>query len=246
MSFKNKIVLVTGARKGIGYAITKIFLIKGAIVIGTSTDILRVEKINNYIKKYGKGKGMKLDISNVDSIDNFFKKIQRNFGKVDILINNAGILCDNLLINMKEKEWQSVINVNLTSIFRISKRVIRYMIKQCYGRIITIGSVIGSIGNIGQTNYSAAKAGLIGFSKSLAKEVAHKGITVNVIAPGFIITNMTKSLSNKQRAKILSKIPIKRFGNIKDIANIVAFFASEKASYITGETIHVNGGMYMP
>ncbi|MCR3754782.1 MAG: 3-oxoacyl-[acyl-carrier-protein] reductase FabG [Candidatus Westeberhardia cardiocondylae] len=245
VTFRNKIVLITGASRGIGCAIAKIFAKLGACVIGTSTNTKGVKKINQYLKEYKIGMGVKLDVSDIESINRFFQKIYKKFNTIDILINNAGILYDTLLINMSEKHWNKVININLTSVFHMSKAVIHTMIKKCYGRIITIGSIIGSIGNVGQTNYSATKAGLIGFSKSLAKEVASKGITVNVISPGFICTDMTKFLTYKQKKKILSKIPMKRFGHVEDIANVVAFFASDYSSYITGETIHVNGGMYM-
>lgn len=243
MSFEGKLAIVTGASRGIGRAIAEMLAIHGAIVIGTATSKKGAEDISYYLNS--SGKGMKLNVSDITSISIFIDKMRTEFGEADILINNAGITHDNLLIRMKEEEWQSILNTNLTSVFRMSKAVIPSMIKKRYGRIITIGSVIGSIGNAGQTNYAAAKAGLIGFSKSLAIEVASRGITVNVVAPGFITTDMTEVLTDKQRINILSKIPVNRLGNIKDIANAVIFFASDKASYITGETIHVNGGMYM-
>lgn len=243
MNFKNKIVLITGASRGIGRSIAETFAALNATVIGTATNQINVNIINSYLGS--SGKGIELDVSNKVSIENCLKSIRTEFSDIDILINNAGIVYDNLLIRMKEEEWQSIINTNLTSIFRISKAVIRAMIKKRYGRIITIGSVVGSIGNIGQTNYATAKAGLIGFSKSLAREVATYGITVNVVSPGFIATDMIKSLTSKQQENILSLIPLNRLGEPKEIANVVAFFASEEASYITGETIHVNGGIYM-
>ncbi|WP_367670602.1 3-oxoacyl-[acyl-carrier-protein] reductase [Sodalis-like secondary symbiont of Drepanosiphum platanoidis] len=243
MNLKNKIALITGANKGIGLSIAKLFSKIGATVIGTSTTKIGVDLINKNLKC--NGIGMKLNVTDTKSIQKFFLKINKKFEKIDILVNNAGIICDNLLIKMKEYEWQSVIDTNLTSVFRISKKVIFKMIKKKYGRIIIIGSVIGSIGNIGQSNYSASKAGIIGLMKSLSLEVASKGITVNLVSPGFIITDMTKKLKNEYKDKILSKIPLNRFGTPKDIANAVAFLASDKSEYITGTTLHVNGGIYM-
>ncbi|UAJ65702.1 3-oxoacyl-ACP reductase FabG [Candidatus Schneideria nysicola] len=245
MSLQGRFALVTGASRGIGRAIAEVMVEKGAVVIGTSTSKQGVESINHFLEK--QGKGIELNLSHRSSVDAFLTTIQKELNHIDILVNNAGITQDKLLVRMKEEEWQSVLDINLTSIFRLSKEVVRLMMKRRYGRILTIGSVIGSMGNIGQTNYAAAKAGLIGFSKSLAREVAAWGITVNVISPGFITTDMSKKLiyEKEELKKILSRIPIKRFGSPKEVANIVAFFASEEASYITGETIHINGGMYM-
>ncbi|ABF14209.1 3-oxoacyl-ACP reductase FabG [Candidatus Palibaumannia cicadellinicola] len=243
MSLKNKIALVTGASRGIGRAIAEMLAEQQAIVIGTATSENGVNKINSYLGK--SGKGMKLNVSDIVSIEAFLKLMRAEFGDADILVNNAGITRDNLIIRMKEDEWQSVLDTNLTAVFRLSKIAIRAMLKKHYGRIISIGSVIGAIGNIGQANYAAAKAGLIGLSKSLAREVASRGITVNIVAPGFIATEMTENLTDKHRVGILSQIPANRLGYPKEIANAVAFFASDEASYITGETIHVNGGMYM-
>ncbi|QJC28050.1 3-oxoacyl-[acyl-carrier-protein] reductase [Enterobacteriaceae endosymbiont of Plateumaris braccata] len=244
MNLTGKLALVTGASRGIGYYISNTLAHYGAKVIGTSKSINGVKIINKYLDK--KGIGLILDlISNTVSVKNFLNDIRHKFGNIDILVNNAGIISDSLLINMKDSEWNNVLMTNLTSVFKLSQEVIRYMLKKSFGRIISIGSIIGSIGNIGQVNYAASKSGLIGFSKSLALEVAHKGVTVNIISPGFIETDMTCKLSKHTKNHILSKIPFKRFGTPQEIANVVAFLASDKASYITGETIHVNGGLYM-
>ncbi|AKZ65974.1 3-oxoacyl-ACP reductase FabG [Candidatus Palibaumannia cicadellinicola] len=243
MNLKNKIALVTGASRGIGRAIAEKLVAQQAVVVGTSTSENGAYNISTYLGT--SGKGMKLNVSDLVSIDAFFKKMRTEFGDADILVNNAGITRDNLLIRMQEEEWQYVLDTNLTSVFRMSKAVIRSMLKKNYGRIITIGSVIGSIGNLGQANYAAAKAGLIGLSKSLAHEVASRGITINVVAPGVIKTDMTEVLTDENLCRILDKIPANRFGYPKEIASAVAFLASDEAAYITGETIHVNGGMYM-
>lgn len=243
MGFKNKIALVTGASRGIGRAIAEMLATRGATVIGTATSKTGAAAICAYLGD--RGKGMELDVSNISSINTLLEKMRSEFGDADILVNNAGITRDNILIRMREDEWQSIIDTNLTSVFHISKAVMRAMIKKRYGRIITIGSVVGTMGNVGQANYAAAKAGLVGFSKSLAREVASRGITVNVVAPGFIATDMTEALTEEYRADILFQIPANRFGNPTEIASAVAFFASDEASYITGETMHVNGGMYM-
>lgn len=243
MSFEGKIALVTGASRGIGRAIAELLAERGATVIGTATSEQGADAISAYLGN--RGKGLQLNVSDATSIDVLLDKMRAEFGEPDILVNNAGITRDNLLMRMKEDEWQSILDTNLTSVFRMSKAVMRAMMKKRYGRIITIGSVVGSMGNAGQANYAAAKAGLIGFSKSLAREVASRGITVNVVAPGFIATDMTDALTDEHRADILSRIPANRLGDPKEIASAVAFFASEEAAYITGETIHVNGGMYM-
>ncbi|NDL61918.1 3-oxoacyl-ACP reductase FabG [Acerihabitans arboris] len=243
MSFEGKIALVTGASRGIGRAIAELLAERGATVIGTATSEQGADAISAYLGS--QGKGLQLNVSDTASVDSLLEKMRAEFGEADILVNNAGITRDNLLMRMKEDEWQSILDTNLTSVFRMSKAVMRAMMKKRYGRIITIGSVVGSMGNAGQANYAAAKAGLIGFSKSLAREVASRGITVNVVAPGFIATDMTEALTDDHRADILSRIPANRLGEPKEIASAVAFFASDEAAYITGETIHVNGGMYM-
>lgn len=243
MRFVDKVALVTGTSRGIGRAIAETLADHGAKVVGTSTSESGVEVINAYLGN--KGKGLLLSVIDTNSIERVIEKVRIEFGAVDILINNAGITRDNILLRMKESEWSDILDTNLTSIFRLSKAVMRAMMKKRMGRIITIGSVVGTMGNVGQGNYAAAKAGLIGFSKSLAREVASRGITVNVVAPGFIETDMTRRLNKNQRASILAEVPIGRFGNPQEIANAVAFLASDEAAYITGETLHVNGGMYM-
>ncbi len=243
MSFEGKIVLVTGASRGIGRAIAETFVARGAKVIGTATSESGAEAISGYLG--ANGKGFMLNVVDAQSIDSVLASIRAEFGEIDILVNNAGITRDNLLMRMKDDEWEDILDTNLTSVFRLSKAVMRAMMKKRFGRIITIGSVVGTMGNSGQANYAAAKAGLIGFSKSLAREVASRGITVNVVAPGFIETDMTRALTDDQRAGILSSVPANRLGDAKEIASAVAFLASDEAGYITGETLHVNGGMYM-
>ncbi|EMI1449869.1 3-oxoacyl-ACP reductase FabG [Proteus mirabilis] len=243
MGFDGKIALVTGASRGIGRAIAEKLIACGATVIGTATSENGAKAISEYLGN--KGKGFVLNVTETDSIEKFLADVRAEFGEIDILVNNAGITRDNLLMRMKDDEWQDIINTNLSSVFRLSKAVMRAMMKKRYGRIITIGSVVGTMGNAGQANYAAAKAGVIGFSKSLAREVASRGITVNVVAPGFIETDMTRALTEDQRAGILSQVPANRLGDAKEIASAVAFLASDEAGYITGETLHVNGGMYM-
>jgi len=243
MSFEGKIALVTGASRGIGRAIAETLVARGARVIGTATSDKGAADISAYLGE--NGKGLNLNVVDPASIDAVLSTIRAEFGEIDILVNNAGITRDNLLMRMKDDEWQDILGTNLTSVFRLSKAVLRAMMKKRCGRIITIGSVVGTMGNAGQANYAAAKAGLIGFSKSLAREVASRGITVNVVAPGFIETDMTRSLTEEQRKDILAQVPANRLGEAKEIANAVAFLASDEASYITGETLHVNGGMYM-
>jgi 3-oxoacyl-[acyl-carrier protein] reductase len=230
MSFEGKIALVTGASRGIGRAIAESLVARGARVIGTATSDKGAADISAYLGE--NGKGYNLNVVDQASIDAVLSAIRAEFGEIDILVNNAGITRDNLLMRMKDDEWQDILDTNLTSVFRLSKAVLRAMMKKRCGRIITIGSVVG-------------KAGLIGFSKSLAREVASRGITVNVVAPGFIETDMTRALTDEQRAGILSQVPANRLGDAKEIANAVAFLASDEAGYITGETLHVNGGMYM-
>ncbi|AAO27043.1 3-oxoacyl-[acyl-carrier protein] reductase [Buchnera aphidicola str. Bp (Baizongia pistaciae)] len=245
MKTTKKIAVITGANRGLGKGIAEeLSNTNNITVIGTSTSQKGCKIINKYLKN--NGIGIKLDITNPNEITKTMDFVYKNFGRVDILINNAGIIRDKLLINMKTQDWNSVLNVNLNSIFYMSKSVIRNMIKNKQGKIITIGSVIAHIGNCGQTNYSAAKLGLVGFHKSLALELAPKGITVNMIAPGLIKTGMTNNLSQKQLSKYLSKIPMKRLGTIKEISKITLFLISNDANYITGQVIHVNGGMYMP
>ncbi len=243
MSFDGKIALVTGASRGIGKAIALTLIARGATVIGTATSEKGAEAITAYLD--GKGKGLALNVTDSASIEETLTKIREEFGEIDILVNNAGITRDNLLMRMKEEEWQDIIDTNLSSVYRLSKAVLRAMMKKRCGRIISIASVVGVMGNAGQTNYAAAKAGLIGFSKSLAREVASRGITVNVVAPGFIETDMTRALTEEQRAGILSQVPAGKLGDAQEIASAVAFLASDEAAYITGETLHVNGGMYM-
>ena len=243
MGFDGKIALVTGASRGIGRAIAEKLIACGATVIGTATSENGAKAISEYLGN--KGKGFVLNVTETDSIEKFLADVRAEFGEIDILVNNAGITRDNLLMRMKDDEWQDIIDTNLSSVFRLSKAVMRAMMKKRYGRIITIGSVVGTMGNAGQANYAAAKAGVIGFSKSLAREVASRGITVNVVAPGFIETDMIRALTEDQRAGILSQVPANRLGDAKEIASAVAFLASDEAGYITGETLHVNGGMYM-
>lgn len=240
---QGKIALVTGASRGIGKAIAEELVAKGATVIGTATSEKGAEAISAYLGQHGKG--LVLNVTDLTSIEQTLAQIKAEFGEIDILVNNAGITRDNLLMRMKEEEWSDIIDTNLTSVFYLSKAMLRSMMKKRYGRIINIGSVVGSSGNPGQTNYCAAKAGLIGFSKALAQEVASRGITVNVVAPGFIATDMTHALTDEQKQGILSQVPAGKLGEAKDIAKAVAFLASEDAGYITGTTLHVNGGLYM-
>lgn len=243
MSFDGKIALVTGASRGIGRSIAELLAERGAKVVGTATSKEGAEAISSYLGD--KGKGYVLNVTDTESIDSTLSKIRAEFGEIDILVNNAGITSDNLLLRMKKEEWDRVIDTNLTSIFSLSKAIMRSMMKKRYGRIISVGSVIGTLGNIGQANYAAAKSGVIAFSKSLAREVANRGITVNVVSPGFIETDMTRALTDEQQAGILANVPVGRLGDAKEIASAVAFLASDEAAYITGETLHVNGGMCM-
>ncbi|MFC4892048.1 3-oxoacyl-ACP reductase FabG [Pseudofrancisella aestuarii] len=246
MSLKEKVALVTGASRGIGFEVAKTLAEKGALVIGTATSESSAKKFEQALAEKGfKAKGMVLNISDLESIKVFFAQLKEENISPEILVNNAGITRDNLMMRMSDDEWNAVITTNLNSIFHMSKECIRGMMKKRWGRIISIGSVVASAGNPGQTNYCAAKAGVIGFSKSLAYEAAPRNITVNVVAPGFIATDMTDKLTDEQKAFILEKIPSKAMGKPEDIATTVAFLASEQARYITGQTIHVNGGMYM-
>jgi len=243
MSVNDEIALVTGASRGIGKAIAAVLAGKGATVIGTATSEKGAAAIADSLASGGTGKV--LDVTDPDSVDALMKDLKDHFGAPSILVNNAGITRDNLLMRMKEEEWNDVIQTNLTSAFRMSKACLRGMMKAKRGRIITITSVIGATGNPGQANYAATKAGVIGFTKSLAREVGSRGITVNAVAPGFIDTDMTRALPNEQREALLGQIALGRLGAVEDIANAVAFLASAEAAYITGETLHVNGGMYM-
>lgn len=241
-----QVALVTGASRGIGQAIATGLGNASATVIGTATSQSGADKITDYLSAAGiSGKGMVLDVADPESIAACIKQITTEFGTVDILINNAGITKDTLLMAMKEEQWDAIINTNLSSIYRMSKAVVRGMMKKRNGRIISISSVVGATGNPGQTNYAAAKAGLVGFSKSLAREIGSRNITVNTVAPGFIDTDMTKELGDNQKEALLSQIPLGRLGSAEEIADTVVFLASPSAGYITGETIHVNGGMHM-
>ena len=243
MSMQDQVVLVTGASRGIGRAIAESFLALGATVLGTATSESGAAAISEYLGD--SGKGFVLNVTENESIEALFADIKKDFGSVDVLVNNAGITRDNLLMRMKDAEWDDIIGTNLTPIFKLSKAALRPMMKKRVGRIINVGSVVGTMGNAGQANYAAAKAGVIGFTKSLAREVASRGITVNTVAPGFIETDMTKALNDEQRAATLANVPAGRLGDPKEIAATVVFLASEGAAYINGETIHVNGGMYM-
>ncbi|MDA9557865.1 3-oxoacyl-ACP reductase FabG [Vibrio sp.] len=242
-NLEGKVALVTGASRGIGRSIAELLVSRGATVVGTATSENGAAAISEYLGE--NGKGLALNVTDPASIEGVLKAITEEFGPIDILVNNAGITRDNLLMRMKEDEWTDIMDTNLTSIFRLSKAVLRGMMKKRDGRIINVGSVVGTMGNAGQTNYAAAKAGVIGFTKAMAREVAGRGITVNTVSPGFIETDMTKALNDDQRAATLSQVPAGRLGDPKEIAAAVVFLASPEAAYITGETLHVNGGMYM-
>jgi len=242
---KEKLVLVTGASRGIGRAIALTLGAAGATVIGTATSdegAVHISKIfteNNIL-----GKGMKLNVTDNDQISDLLKNITEDYGSVDILVNNAGITRDNILVRMKEDEWNDIIDTNLTSVYKMSKSVLRGMIKKRSGRIISITSVVGAMGNAGQSNYAAAKAGIMGFTKSLAREVGTRGITVNAIAPGFIETDMTDNLPDDQKLALAAQIPMGRLGTTNEIAQAVLFLSEDSGSYITAQTLHINGGMY--
>ena len=243
---QGKIVLVTGASRGIGKAIALELGKQGAIVVGTATSESGAQAISDYLQQAAlQGTGVMLQVTDAASIDAALEQIQQRFGEIAILVNNAGITRDNLLMRMKDAEWDDVIATNLGSVFRLSRAVLRAMMKARYGRIISIASVVGTMGNAGQTNYSAAKAGMVGFSKSLAREVGSRNITVNCVSPGFIDTDMTRALPEAQRDALLAHIPLGRLGQVTDIAHAVGFLASAQAGYITGANLHVNGGMYM-
>ena len=242
----NEIVLVTGASRGIGEAILHELAARGAKVVGTATSEAGAAAISAKLaEKAWLGEGMKLDVTDPASVDAVLQAVEAKYGAPSILVNNAGITRDTLLMRMKDEDWDAIIQTNLTSVYRLSKAVLRGMMKARRGRIISIASVVGVMGNAGQTNYAAAKAGIIGFSKSLAREVGSRGVTVNVVAPGFIDTDMTRELSEEHKQAMLSQIPCARLGLVSEIAHAVGFLASPQAGYITGETLHVNGGMYM-
>ena len=244
---EGQLALVTGASRGIGRAIALELGGQGATVIGTATTAQGAEGITAALREAGyKGRGVVLNVTDEASVEAAIADIEQHEGAPTILVNNAGITRDGLLLRMKAEDWQAILDTNLSSVFRLSKACLRGMMKQRRGRIINIASVVGLIGNAGQANYAAAKAGVIGFSKSLAREVGSRSITVNVVAPGFIDTDMTRALSEEQRAALLGSIALGRLGSVEDVAAAVAFLASPQAGYITGETLHVNGGMYMP
>ena len=243
----NQIALVTGASRGIGQAIAYALGKQQATVIGTATSEAGAQKISDGFKANGiTGTGMVLNVADSESVAECMKNITAEYASPEILVNNAGVTRDTLLMMMKEDQWNEIINTNLTSIFRMTKAVVRPMMKKRSGRIINISSVVGSTGNPGQTNYAAAKAGLVGFSKSLAREIGSRNITVNTVSPGFIDTDMTKELGDDQKKTLTNQIPLGRLGSAEEIAAVVVFLASPSAAYITGENIHVNGGMYMP
>jgi len=240
-----KIALITGASRGIGQAISLVLGKNGATVIGTATSESGADAISKKFQENSIiGRGFALNVTENDQIENLMKSISDEYGSVDILVNNAGITRDNLLMRMKDDEWDDIMNTNLASVFKMSKAVLRGMMKKKSGRIISIASVVGAMGNAGQTNYSAAKAGIMGFTKSLAREVGPRGITVNAIAPGFIKTDMTDALPEEQKDFLAKQIPLGRLGTVDEIAHSVLFLAGDSGSYITAQTLHVNGGMY--
>ncbi len=245
LSIEGKVALVTGATRGIGKAIALQLASQGAVVIGTATSESGAATISAYLADAGTGKGIVLNVTDSDSVTSTLKELVSEFGAPTILVNNAGITKDNLLMRMKEGEWDAVIDTNLNSIFRLTKGCLRGMTKAKWGRVVNISSVVGSMGNMGQTNYAATKAAVEGFSRSMAREVASRNITVNSIAPGFIATDMTNALGEDQKDMLRTQIPLQRLGAPEDIAALVGFLVSDAGSYITGETIHVNGGMYM-
>ena len=246
MDDRLKVALVTGASRGIGRAIAEALAGAGFAVIGTATSSAGAEQITaRFVEKNFVGQGMVLNVNDTASISLLLKEVDENFGAPTILVNNAGITKDNILLRMKEDEWSDVVNTNLNAVFRLSKACVRAMTKAKWGRIVNISSVVGSMGNSGQSNYSATKAGVEGFSRALAKELGSRNITVNSVAPGFIDTDMTKNLPVASKDAMLSQIPLARLGEPSEIADVVSFLVSDSAGYITGETIHVNGGMYM-
>ncbi len=243
---EGRVALVSGASRGIGQACALELAKQGATVIGTATSDKGAQAITAYLLEAGAtGCGMKLNVTDAAEVESVIEHVAREFGDVAILVNNAGITRDNLLMRMKDEEWDEIMATNLTSVFRLSRAVLRAMMKARWGRIISIASVVGAMGNAGQSNYGAAKAGIMGFTKSLAREVGSRNITVNCVAPGFIDTDMTRALPEAQRQALLTHIPLGRLGAAQDIAHAVAFLASEGAGYVSGATLHVNGGMYM-
>ena len=242
INFKNKKILVTGASGGIGSEIVKKFVSLGGEVLGTGT---KAEKLDLIKKQYQSIKVKKFDISEHSRIEEFIDDVFLELGGLDVLINNAGTNVDNLSLRMKEEEWKKVIDINLTSTFLLAKHAIKKMLKNKFGRVVNITSVVGHTGNLGQSNYAAAKSGIIGMSKSLALEYAKKNITINCVSPGFIVSDMTMNIAEKVRLYLTSRIPMGKLGTGEDVSNCVAFLSSDQASYITGETLHVNGGMYM-
>jgi len=246
MSQENKVALVTGASRGIGKAIALQLAADGYLVVGTATTDGGADKISAYLEEAGnKGSGMQLNVADEESVAAVVKAISSDFGAPLVLVNNAGITRDNLLMRMKNDEWNDVVNTNLNALYRVSKACLRGMTKARWGRIVNITSVVGSMGNIGQSNYAATKAGAEGFSRALARELGSRSVTVNCVAPGFIDTDMTRELSEEQRELMLGQIPLGRLGTAEEIAALVSFLCSDAAAYITGETLHINGGMYM-
>ena len=241
--FKDEVALVTGASRGIGQEIARMLAAKGAVVIGTATSEAGATTVSDFLSD--RGRGIVLDVTDDGGVQTAIKEVNESIGAPTILINNAGITRDNLLMRMKPSDWDAIIDTNLNAIFRTSKACLKGMMKARHGRIINIGSVVGIMGNAGQSNYAAAKAGMIGFTRALAREVGSRNITVNTIAPGFIETDMTRAMSDAQRAELAAQIPLGRLGQAEDIARAVIFLASEAGSYITGETLNINGGMYM-
>jgi 3-oxoacyl-[acyl-carrier protein] reductase len=246
MELQGQRALVTGASRGIGKAIALALGGRGAVVVGTATTAAGAQSITEYLRGAGaQGGGVQLDVRVESNVESVVAEFEKTHGPISILVNNAGVTRDNLAMRMKEAEWDAVIDTNLTPVFRLSKAVLRGMLKARAGRIINITSVVGSSGNAGQINYAAAKAGIAGMTRSLAREIGSRGVTVNCVAPGFIDTDMTRALSDEQRAALLQQIPLGRLGTPEDVAAVVAFLASPQAAYITGATLHVNGGMYM-
>ncbi len=246
MNLTGQIALITGATRGIGQGIALELGKQGATVIGTATSAKGAKAISDYVAAAGlKGCGMPLNVNDVQQLEQTLAEIRKQYGEISILVNNAGITRDNLLARMSDEEWDDVLLTNLKSVFRLSRAVLRAMMKSRHGRIINISSVVASMGNPGQSNYAASKAGMLGFTKSLAQEIGSRNITVNCVAPGFIDTDMTQALGEEQRAKLVEHVPLKRLGQVADVAAAVAFLAGPGATYITGTTLHVNGGMYM-